>query len=128
MITDPAKIFIPGNCPSLKNSKSTFIVNNKVNLVHSSAVRDYIKANEWVYVGEKEKFKKLSIKRIKPYKIHFFFVRKTKGRFDYINAAQIVLDLMVKSGWIDDDNANEVIPVFDGFSVDKDSPGVFIYF
>ena len=51
---------------------------------------------------------------------------KTKRKFDYINAAQIVQDLMVKHGWIDDDNCTEMKPYFGNYVHQKDNPGVFI--
>ena len=62
----------------------------------------------------------------KPYNIEFTFYRKTKRKFDYINAAQIVQDLMVKHGWIDDDNCTEMKPYFGNYVHQKDNPGVFI--
>ena len=61
-----------------------------------------------------------------PYKVGLFFVRDSKRRFDYINACQIVADLMVDEGWIEDDDSTNFVPVFLGFSVDKKNPGVFI--
>ena len=33
---------------------------------------------------------------------------------------------MVKNGWIDDDNAEEMIPVFLKYEYDKDNAGVYI--
>ncbi len=122
------RIFIPGNCPSLKNSKSVFVVKGKGNLVASEPVRKYIKAATWDYVQNKSLFLKMSKNHSKPLKVNFYFVRKTKQRFDYINAAQIVLDSMVKAEWIPDDNMNEIVPAFQGFHVDKNMPGVYIYF
>ena len=62
----------------------------------------------------------------KPYNIEFTFYRKTKRKFDYINAAQIVQDLMVKYGWIDDDNCTEMKPYFGNYVHQKDNPGVKI--
>ena len=44
--------------------------------------------------------------------------------FDYINPAQTVQDLMVKNEWIEDDNANYIIPRFEEFTYDKENPGV----
>ena len=60
------------------------------------------------------------------YKIGFYFIRDSKRKFDYINAAQLPLDLMQDYDWIDDDDANNVIPVFLGYEVDKKNPGVRI--
>ena len=33
---------------------------------------------------------------------------------------------MVKHGWIEDDNANFIIPVIEDFEYDKNNPGVLI--
>ena len=62
----------------------------------------------------------------KPYDIEFTFYRKTKRKFDYINAAQIVQDLMVKYGWLDDDNCTEMKPYFGNYVHQKKNPGVLI--
>ena len=61
-----------------------------------------------------------------PYKVGLFFVRDSKRRFDYINACQIVADMMVDEGWIDDDDSSNFVPIFLGYSVDKKNPGVYI--
>jgi Holliday junction resolvase RusA-like endonuclease len=62
----------------------------------------------------------------KPLKIAFKIYRKTKRRFDYVNIIQSLLDLMVKHNWIIDDNADEILPVFREYEVDKDNPRVEI--
>ena len=62
----------------------------------------------------------------KPYKIELFFIRDSRRRFDYINAAQIIFDLMQEYGYIEDDNSTNIIPVFSGFEVDKARAGVEI--
>ena len=50
------------------------------------------------------------------------FFRKSKHRFDFINVAQSVLDLLVDRAVIPDDNADIVTPVFNGYEYDKDNP------
>ena len=62
----------------------------------------------------------------KPYKISFYFIRDTRRKFDYVNAAQLPLDLMQKYGWLEDDDCHNVIPVFEGYEVDKENAGVII--
>ena len=62
----------------------------------------------------------------KPYRIELYFIRDTKRRFDYINAAQIIFDLMQEYGYIEDDDSTNIIPVFKGFEVDKEMAGVKI--
>ena len=62
----------------------------------------------------------------KPYKIELFFIRDSRRRFDYINAAQIIFDLMQEYGYIEDDDSTNVIPIFRGFEVDQARAGVTI--
>lgn len=115
-------IFINGNVPSSKNSKQW---TGKM-LINSKTVMRYKKntADEWW--ENTGKFKEMIKEKEKPYKIGFYFIRDSKRKFDYINAAQLPLDLMQDYGWIDDDDVNNVIPVFLGYEVDKKNPGVRI--
>tara|TARA_B100000424_G_C22935462_1_gene497771 strand:+ start:237 stop:611 length:375 start_codon:yes stop_codon:yes gene_type:complete len=115
-------IFIPGNTPSSKNSQQW----TGKYLVKSKTTQRYIKSSRWYYVANKKNFKKLLKGKKKPYNIEFTFYRKTRRKFDYINAAQVVQDLMVKYGWIDDDNCVEMKPHFGDFVYDKNNPGVLI--
>ena len=62
----------------------------------------------------------------KPYKIELFFIRDSRKRFDYINAAQIVFDLMQEYGYIEDDDSTNIIPIFKGYKIDKIGAGVKI--
>ncbi len=120
-------IFINGNVPSSKNSKQfvTFKTEKKM-LINSKTVRNYMKnhCDEWW--ENSSKFKEMIKGKEKPYRIGFYFIRDSKRKFDYINAAQLPLDLMQDYGWIDDDDVNNVIPVFLGYEVDKENPGVRI--
>jgi|TARA_R110000787_G_scaffold46632_1_gene113043 hypothetical protein len=115
-------IFIPGNVPSSKNGRRWtgryFIV--------SKQTATYYKESKEEWEKGKKKFHKLIKGKAKPYKITFKFNRKSKHKFDYINPAQTVQDQMVKFGWIDDDNADEIIPSFVEFEHDKENPGVYI--
>tara|TARA_R110000744_G_scaffold18096_2_gene48728 strand:+ start:3305 stop:3673 length:369 start_codon:yes stop_codon:yes gene_type:complete len=115
-------IFIPGNTPSSKNSQQW----TGRYLVKSKTTQRYVKDSKWHYATNKKEFKKMLKGKKKPYNIEFTFYRKTKRKFDYINAAQIVQDLMVKHGWIDDDNCTEMKPYFGNYVHQKDNPGVFI--
>jgi Holliday junction resolvase RusA-like endonuclease len=67
-----------------------------------------------------------SLENRKPLKIAFKIYRKTRRRFDYVNIIQSLLDLMVKHNWIIDDNADEILPVFWEYEVDKYNPRVEI--
>jgi len=121
------KIFIPGNVPSSKNSKQW---TGKM-LIHSKPTRNYIRDTKQHYIQAKEEFKsqvvnKAGIELSYPIHIDFYFIRSSRRKFDYINPAQTVQDLMVKYNWIDDDNCDIIVPHFSGYHVDKNNPGVLI--
>lgn len=120
-------IFIKGNTPSSKNSKQfVTLKNGKTMLLNSKTVQKYIKESKGDWIKNKTEFLKMLKDKEKPYKIELFFIRDSRRRFDYINAAQIIFDLMQKYGYIEDDDSTNVIPVFNGFEVDKARAGVEI--
>lgn len=128
------QIFIAGNVPSSKNSKRIARIKNKrgdivaTRLINSEVVEKYLKtyAFQWHFAGNVAEFHRQIKGKEKPYKVGFYFIRDSRRKFDYINAMQLPCDLMVKAGWIDDDNANEIIPVCLGYEVDKGNAGVRI--
>lgn len=117
------KFYIKGNVPSSKNSK---VFTGKF-LVNSKTVQKYLKTygEQWKDEEMIKKFK-LDIKEF-PIKLHMFFIRDSKRKFDYINAAQLPCDLMVKYGWIPDDSMEYIIPIFDGYEVNKDDSGLIFW-
>lgn len=120
-------IFIKGNTPSSKNSKQfVTLKNGKTMLLNSKTVQKYIKESKADWLVNKNEFLKMLKGKEKPYKIELYFIRDSKRRFDYINAAQIIFDLMQEYGYIEDDDSTNVIPVFKGFEVDKARAGVEI--
>lgn len=120
-------IFIKGNTPSSKNSKQfVTLKNGKTMLLNSKTVQKYIKESKGDWILNKNNFKKMVKDKEKPYKIELYFIRDSKRRFDYINAAQIIFDLMQEYGYIEDDDSTNVIPIFKGFEVDKAKAGVEI--
>lgn len=120
-------IFINGNTPSSKNSKQfVTLKNGKTMLLNSKTVQNYIKKSKADWLLNKNEFLKMLKDKEKPYRIELYFIRDSKRRFDYINSAQIVFDLMQEYGYIDDDDSTNVIPVFKGFEVDKARAGVEI--
>lgn len=120
-------IFINGNTPSSKNSKQfVTLKSGKTLLINSKTVQKYIKESKADWILNKNNFKKMIKDKEKPYKIELFFIRDSRRKFDYINAAQIVFDLMQEYGYIEDDDSTNVIPIFKGFEVDKARTGVMI--
>ena len=120
-------IFIAGNTPSSKNSKQfVTLKNGKTLLINSKTVQKYLKESKADWLINKNKFLSMVKNKSKPYKVELFFIRDSKRRFDYINAAQIIFDLMQEYGYIEDDDSTNVIPIFRGFEVDKTRAGVKI--
>ena len=120
-------IFIAGNTPSSKNSKQfVTLKNGKKLLLNSKIVRKYIDKSEMDWRFNKTEFFKMLKGKEKPYKIELYFIRDSRRKFDYINAAQIIFDLMQEYGYIEDDDSTNVIPIFKGFEVDNTRAGVEI--
>lgn len=119
------KFKINGNVPSLKNGK----IKTKWGLIASKSVQRYMKEHSKQWGDDKfvEEFKKELEGKNTPYRIHMYFIRNSRRRFDFINAAQLPLDLMVKNSLLPDDNADCVVPIFDGYHVDKENAGIEIW-
>jgi len=117
-------VFVPGNVASSKNSK----IWTGSRLVHSKVATKYINKTSKIWSNRlvQEAFANGLNKVEPPYKLQFTLIRKDKRRFDYVNMIQLPLDLMVKHGLLEDDNAKIVIPSFKPFKIDKDNSGVII--
>lgn len=116
------KFFIPGNVPSSKNGRRW----TGKYFIASKTVTKYRKQTAKYYEDLAEDFRKELAKHKLPVHVKFTFTRGTRHKFDYINPAQTVQDDMVKHNWIDDDNADNIIPVFGEYKYDKKNPGVII--
>lgn len=104
-----------------KCNKPTFI-GKRPKLVESELTTDYREKNAIEYLKISKMFEGVQ----KPIRVGMYFIRDTKRKFDYNNASQIITDMLVTARCIPDDNADEIIPVFLGYHVDKENPGVFI--
>ena len=105
------KYRIYGNIASSKNSK----VKTKWGVVDSAATKKCYK----LIIPQLEEIRddfKMECNHF-PIKLHIFFHRYTKHKFDYINPCQTLQDALVKAGCLEDDNANIVIPVFEGYDI-----------
>jgi hypothetical protein len=122
---DKTVFFAEGNMPSLKNGK----VKTKWGLIPSKTVRRYMKerSDQWF----DEEFKKEFLSQIEnkefPIKLHLYFIRDSRRRADYVNLAQLPLDLLVKANLLPDDNMDYLCPVFDGYHIDKQNAGIKFY-
>lgn len=122
ILSNKNTFFIPFNTPSSKNSKRW---TGKI-LINSKQVMDYKKATAIFWTKSSKDFLEKTKDVKKPLKIGFYFIRDSKRKFDFVNLAQLPLDLMQEYGWIPDDCMTEVIPVFLGYKVDKEKAGVEI--
>jgi len=117
------KIFtIPGNTPSSKNSR----VYTGKHFIASKATREWVKKTQDAFIEQRKEFTDELKGLSKPYRITFKFYRGSKHKFDYLNPAQTIQDAMVRHHWLDDDNCDEIIPVFAEYEYDKLNPRVEI--
>jgi len=114
--------FIPGNVPSSKNSRQW----TGKYFIASKSTQNWRKATSIHWEEFKEEFLQEIAQRPLPLKIHFKFIRGTKHKFDYVNPLQTIQDEMVHHGWLEDDNADILIPVLEEFEYSKENPGVYI--
>lgn len=120
------EIFIKGNFPSFKNSKQ---YTGKY-FIMSKTVQKYLKNYEYQWKTPPKEFSNL-VGRNFPMQIGFHFIRGTRHRWDFHNMVQGCADLMVKHGWIPDDNMNYFLPFpleINGkfYEYNKENPGVII--
>lgn len=138
-------IFIPNNVPSLKNSK----IKTSRGIFSSKTVKKYLsklgiqsysvskktvlgfvrRPNEFELL--KPEFKTCLEGKLPPFEVGLHFVRDSKRAFDFNNASQIIADLMVAHGIIEDDNMNYFLPYplkinNNAYTIDKENPGVYV--
>jgi len=116
-------IFIPFNTPSSKNSK---IVTKHGAVVSSKLCYRWLKNTKQTWIDNKLLFQQQLVLFQPPYHIVFGFVRDTKRKFDFINAAQIVCDTMQAHEWLEGDDCTLIIPYFLPHRVDKNNAGCYI--
>ena len=115
--------FIPYNTPSSKNNKQwtgKFLVCSKLAQKYRKDTKKY-----WIEQGEEFR-RECNYHHTYPLKVAFKFIRNSHRKFDYVNPLQTILDLMVEHGWILDDNADVILPIFLPYEYNKDTPGVYI--
>lgn len=137
-------IFIPGNVPSLKNSK----VKTSRGIFHSKSVSKFIRnlgiqgfssSKKWVkgYVDPnkpnffeliRKDFADMKVNKEDPIIIGYHQVRNSKRLFDFSNSVEIIQDLLTAHDMIVDDNVKYVFPVpmsIDGELIDQNNPRKF---
>jgi Holliday junction resolvase RusA-like endonuclease len=123
------KWVVNGELYSSKNSRKIVVAGNGRRYVVKS---DVAKSDEVSLCNRllqiRDSFLAVAEKHSKPYQLVFKIYRKTRRKFDYINIIQNLCDCMVKVGLLDDDNANELLPVFETYEVSSEKPRVEIWF
>ena len=120
-------IFIPGNVPSLKNSKQIMVFGGKKALVPSKTHRKYHKATLPIWKELGSVFRARTESDVPPFEVKFYFVRDSRRRFDYTSAIDTCQDIMSEAGWWEDDNADICKPRAIGYHVQKEKAGVWIW-
>ena len=137
-------IFIPGNIPSLKNSKvktargifSSPTVNKFLRSIgiqkfnsRKKEVKGYVDATRPnQFEALRKEFMKMKVGKDDPIVIGYHQVRNSKRLFDFSNSVEIVQDLMTAHDFIEDDNVKHVFPVpmsIGGQLIDPDNPRAF---
>lgn len=113
-------IFVPGNVPSLKNSK----IKAARGIFHSPTVAKYIRAlgiqhysprkkevkgyvsadRPNVFESFRKDIMKMKIGKDNPLFLGFHHVRNSKRKFDFSNSVEIIQDLLTAHDFIEDDN------------------------
>ena len=120
-------IFIPGNVPSLKNSKvktsrgifSSPTVNKwirKLGIQSFSSskklVKGYVdKSRPNMIEALRGEFAKMKKGKVDPIFIGYHQVRNSKRLFDFSNSIEVVQDLFTAHDFIEDDNVKHVFPI-----------------
>lgn len=120
-------IFIPGNVPSLKNSK----VKTKSGIFSSPAVNKFCRALGIQAFSSSKKtvkgyvdlnrpnqfeafraqFEAMKVGKNNPLIIGYHQVRSSKRLFDFSNSVELIQDLLTAHNFIEDDNVAFVFPV-----------------
>lgn len=120
-------IFIPGNVPSLKNSKiktgrgifASPTVSKYLRTVgiqsfssRKKEVKGYVdKSRPNVIESFREDVARMCIGKENPLFIGFHQVRNSKRKFDFGNSIELIQDLFTAHDFIEDDNVEYVFPV-----------------
>lgn len=123
------KWVVNGELYSSKNSRQIVVAGNGRRYVVKS---DVAKSDEVSLCNKllqiRDSFLTVAEKHSKPYQLVFKIYRKTRRHFDYVNIIQNFCDCMVKVGMLNDDNADELLPIFEAYEVSSEKPRVEIWF
>jgi len=94
----------------------------------SKPVREYRDSHLGDFLKNKPRFILESKKYSKPYLLGFYYIRDSERKFDYSNAAHILLDMMKQSGYFEDDDCDTIMDYPLGYHVDKIKAGAYVIF
>lgn len=147
LVKSNGQLFIPGDVPSLKNSKQiywkttseksksrvvSYMGKRRVSpfITSSKLVKAYEKLSGPYYDLLRPKFLEIVKDLPLPYKIEFVPAFSRNKNMDFNNFNHLITDMMKKHGWINDDDIHHILPFPKmeppHFIVDKNSPGVYI--
>ena len=108
--------FIGRNVPSSKNNRQ--LVGKRI--IKNKLCQEYTKWVEPLFIAQKDEWEKMKQEHTeRPLMVGMYFYRDSKRRFDFNNVSQILCDMMTANNYIEDDNINEMIPVYLGHEVVK---------
>lgn len=117
-----ATFFIGTNTASSKNGK----IWTGTYFIASEQTQRWQKHTRVQWEVQKERFLQAIKDLSKPLYIEFTFIRKSRHKFDYINACQTMQDEMKHKGWIPEDDTTEIKPYFGDAIYDKHHAGCLI--
>jgi Holliday junction resolvase RusA-like endonuclease len=119
-------ITLPLELHSSKNGQQ--IIYNKrlerMMVIKKAVARQQDSQLKILLMANKRTWDKMVTDKSFPLKVGFYVYRKTRRRFDWVNIVQGLQDAMVKNGYLPDDSANYLTPVFLGWDVDSQNPRV----
>jgi Holliday junction resolvase RusA-like endonuclease len=95
-------------------------------LTKSKISQQYEKEKTSFFEKNLSRWKEMVKDKLFPYPLGMYFIRNSHREFDYVNASQIVLDIMTEAGYYVDDSMINVIPEFLGYHVDAAKAGVIL--
>ena len=123
------KLTILGELYSSKNSKKIFRTSNgKFIIAKSDRSKQQETIGQWQLkdLRNKQIWAVMMNGKTYPIRLRFKIFRSKKGRWDYQNITQNILDILVMAGYIPDDDADHVIPEYEQYEIDKIKPRVEI--
>lgn len=126
-------LVIPGELYSSKNSRQPRLVKarsgkTRIMNVKSEAAERHFRKLLWLLAdaGRRKAWDDMVAGKAYPLTVRFKVYRRTHGRFDYTNILQNLLDAMVSSGYLPDDDARHLIPIPLPYEKDADNPRTVI--